>query len=153
MGGNKTGHKWGNGYGQKKVIIEGRKNPDFWECDPPKNKKDDTDNHGDGQVVCQGFRDCGPADSPSLFQNDVMGRQKDRRDDQANMEDKKEDSHTWFGTPAACSKWKQPKENGSQCPFDAIGYVDPISHPIHLPAKASDVADHTDNDPNEKNAE
>jgi len=65
--GKKTGHKGGNRNGQKKVIIESRKNPDFGECDPPKNKKDDTHHYGNGQKVSQGFGDCRPADSQSLF--------------------------------------------------------------------------------------
>lgn len=82
-----------------------------------------------------------------------MRRQKDGRNDQADMKDKKEDGHAWLGTPTSRPKRKQPRENGSQCPLDAIGYVDPVSHPIHLPVKASDVADHTDDDPNEKDAE
>ena len=94
--GKKTGHEGCNGDDQKEVVIGRCENPDFRKCNSPKDQKNSTDNHGNCQKVGNGTGDGEPADSPSFFQDDIMGQQKDRRNNQANVKDEKEYGHAWF---------------------------------------------------------
>jgi hypothetical protein len=82
-----------------------------------------------------------------------MGDQKDGRNDQTNVKDKKQDGHARFLTPAPRSKWKEPKENGSQRSLYSKGDIYPVGHSVHLPVKASDIAYNSHDQPDEENTE